>query len=427
MRRHAVPPAVVAFALISLGCDQMATGPDLPRDVGPSLAIERASESPTALVLGGTCIDSGSPVSWWPGEGNNDDVAGTNPITLRSGGVTFAPGVVGQGFRFDQTLGEQPFMEIDDSPDLRPATFTIDLWAQRFSAGQNYDIVGNILVLKAIDDDDQFAGLSYFISWNNADKILAWLFFEDVGAPVILEGTSVHPFGSILHVALTYNGTTATLYVNGTAEATFDPPGSPVVAYGPGAVVVGSTFRAVRTRFPRSPDGIIDELEIFDYALTLDQIREIYETEGACKLRYESSPEVDIDIKPGSEDNPINLGAGGGKSGKGKGKGNANIPVAILTTNDFDASTVDVSTVTLGDDDEDTVGVIVKKNDTLQAALEDVDDDGDLDLLMHFSIADLVASEDLDESTTQLCVNGSTLDGDAIHGCDMVAIVGGDA
>ena len=214
-------------------------------------------------------------------------------------------------------------------------------------------------------------------------------------------------------------------------------------------MIVGATLRAVRTQFPRSPDGIIDELEIFDYALTPGQIQAIYDTEGACKVAPEPYPDVDIDIKPGSDDNPINLGGKSakseksaksgeerqsGKSGKSakskkskkskrSGKGNANIPVAILTTDDSDASKVDVSTVTLGDDD-DTVGVIVKKNDTLQAALEDVDDDGDLDLLMHFSIADLVDSGDLDESTTQLCVNGLTLEGDAIHGCDSVTIVG---
>ena len=188
-------------------------------------------------------------------------------------------------------------------------------------------------------------------------------------------------------------------------------------------MVVGATFQAARNSFPRSPDGIIDESEIFNYALTGDQIEQIHSTEGACKLPEEPSPEVDVDIKPGSNDNPINLGAGSGKNGKGK--GNANIPVAILTTADFDAAMVDVSTVTLGDDDADVVLVTLKKNGTPQAAPEDVNDDGDLDLVMHFRIADLVISGDLNELTTQLCVNGLTLGGDAIHGCDTVTIVGG--
>ncbi len=72
-----------------------------------------------------------------------------------------------------------------------------------------------------------------------------------------------------------------------------------------------------------------------------------------------------------------------------------------------------------------TVGVTVKKNGTLRAALKDVDNDGDLDLVMHFRIPALVASGDLDEFTTELCVNGSTTGGDEITGCDFVTIVGG--
>jgi hypothetical protein len=130
--------------------------------------------------------------------------------------------------------------------------------------------------------------------------------------------------------------------------------------------------------------------------------------------------EVDVDIKPGGDENPINLRAGG-KSGRG----NANVPVAILSTDDFDAATVDVSTVTLGNDDSDVVGVIVKKNGSFQAGLEDVDEDGDLDLVLHFSVAELVSSGDLNELSVELCLNGATLDGDAVHGCDGVSIVGG--
>ena len=149
--------------------------------------------------------------------------------------------------------------------------------------------------------------------------------------------------------------------------------------------------------------------------------------------------DVLVDIKPGSDDNPINLGRGdksaksdkSDKSGKraksGKsaksGRGNANLPVAILGTADFDVTTVDLSTVTLGE--SQTVGVTVKKNGMYQAGLKDVNSDGYPDLVMHFRIAALVASFDLDEFTTELCVNGSTSGGDEIAGCDFVTIVGG--
>ena len=39
-------------------------------------------------------------VSWWPGDGNAQDIIGPNDGTLQ-GGATFAPGVVGEAFKLN--------------------------------------------------------------------------------------------------------------------------------------------------------------------------------------------------------------------------------------------------------------------------------------------------------------------------------------
>ena len=130
-------------------------------------------------------------------------------------------------------------------------------------------------------------------------------------------------------------------------------------------------------------------------------------TTGSCII------EVDIDIKPGSDPNSINP--------KSKGR----LPVAILTTDDFDASDVDVSTVTLGNDDDNDTPVAARKKGTLMAELEDVDGDNDLDLILHFETRALVDNGDLDGSTTELILNGKTSGDQAIKGSDSVNIVGG--
>lgn len=273
LRKHLLPAAAITFALTFLGCDMSLVGPDIAPDLPDMgdlkdvLTFEQVTFSATASVETSTCVAPGSAVSWWPGEDNFDDVAGTNPITRHSG-VRFEPSVVGQGFRFE--LG-QPFLEIDDAPDLRPATFTIDFWAQRFGPGQNNDDeVGNVLVGKGIMDGSLTGSVvSYFVSWRADDRIVASITFEDedfsTGAvPLRMIGTSVHPFGSVVHVALSFDGTTATLYINGIAEDTYDATGQPPVAYGPGSVVVGAAIEiARRWGFPRSLDGIVDELELF--------------------------------------------------------------------------------------------------------------------------------------------------------------------
>ena len=80
---------------------------------------------------------------WWPGDGSGNDLAGTNNATLQGGANASTPGLVGLGFSFDGTNG---YVQIPDSPLLRPANLTVEAWVQFSSlnssgtapAGQQY-------------------------------------------------------------------------------------------------------------------------------------------------------------------------------------------------------------------------------------------------------------------------------------------------
>ena len=105
--------------------------------------------------------------------------------------------------------------------------------------------------------------------------------------------------------------------------------------------------------------------------------------------------EVIIDIKPGSYLNSINL--------KSRGK----IPVAILTTADFDANYVDPNTC------------VFASAEPLRWNREDVDHDGDYDMLFHFMTQELELTNECNEATLE----GETIDGVQITGTDSVNIV----
>lgn len=112
---------------------------------------------------------------------------------------------------------------------------------------------------------------------------------------------------------------------------------------------------------------------------------------------------VDIDIKPGSYPNPINPGSQGV------------IPIAILTTDDFDAATVDPASISIAGR-----GVAVRgKAEKLMARLEDVDGDGDKDLLVQVE----TQSDGAVWVSGTVVLTGNTYDGLPIVGQDDIIIV----
>jgi hypothetical protein len=117
--------------------------------------------------------------------------------------------------------------------------------------------------------------------------------------------------------------------------------------------------------------------------------------------------EVGVDIKPGGNENPVNLGSKGV------------LPVAVLTTADFDALSIDDDTLEFGDPETETGGVV----NPLRTSEEDVDDDGDVDLVMHFSIPELVDADALDADSVGAVLTGLTVDDRAFIGADVVRIV----
>lgn len=108
---------------------------------------------------------------------------------------------------------------------------------------------------------------------------------------------------------------------------------------------------------------------------------------------------VGIDIKPGSDPNSINP--------KSKGK----IPVAILTSDEFQANTVDPSTVRFGPSGAKAVN---------KAGTEDVDKDGDLDLVLHFNSQET----GIQCGDPSAVLTGATNSGQAIQGEDAIRTVG---
>lgn len=123
---------------------------------------------------------------------------------------------------------------------------------------------------------------------------------------------------------------------------------------------------------------------------------------------------ISIDVLPGSSTNPIRL------NDRGQGR----LPVAVLSHGGFDAGQLDPSTVTLSDGNGSGTPVATRRNGTLMAEREDVDGDGDIDLILHFERAALIDNGDLSSASTSLVLSGLNTDGcEALQGSDAVRVM----
>jgi hypothetical protein len=120
-----------------------------------------------------------------------------------------------------------------------------------------------------------------------------------------------------------------------------------------------------------------------------------------------------IDIKPGSRVNPVNCRPSQGV-----------IPVAILTTDTFDALTVDHTSVRFGPGEASEARVTHRPgnrdrgpgNLVVRRQEADVDCDGRLDLVMHFRLADA----SIPCGATSATLTGTTFGGRELIGSDVV-------
>jgi hypothetical protein len=115
---------------------------------------------------------------------------------------------------------------------------------------------------------------------------------------------------------------------------------------------------------------------------------------------YSAVQAVAMDIKPGDTSNTLNLRSRGV------------VPVTILTTEEFDATSIDVTSLRFGATGEEASAV--------RAIFNDADNDGDTDLLVFFRTEET----GVDCETLFTYLSGLTFEGAKIAGTDSVNIVG---
>lgn len=251
--------------------------------VGGSLVILVAL-TVVGLAAAQICVESPSGlVSWWPGDGSPNDIQSSNNGGLE-GGATFDVGMVGQAFKFNGANGGGSVnLGNVTAFDFTPtSSFTLDAWVKSFSLTDPLVQDTQFIISLNYQCSSTFQGLAISNTSGNA-------FFgvrDENGVGVFIASPSPLSLNTFHHIAgvreVTVSGKTVNLYVDGVLVATAPDPST-----GP---LARNTIDFIGSRSPcldtGTFNGLIDEVEIFDRAVTATEIAAIFNagSSGKCKM-----------------------------------------------------------------------------------------------------------------------------------------------
>jgi hypothetical protein len=242
-------------------------------------------------------------ISWWPGDGNANDIQSGFNGTLQ-GGVTFSAGEVDQAFTFNGTDGEVilPNSASARSLNFGPTdSFTIDAWikpdlsvlgTQRAIVVLTYVCSVEVIELFVLTD----GRIDFDIRDSNGINPAA------VSPSSILDGNWHHVAG--VRDVSTH---TITLYLDGTSVASVTDTTTGTFTRSDGQNRIGSIPVACPTdRYFWK--GQIDEVEVFGRALNATEVANIFNagSAGKCKTGCISAPSGLVSWWPG-DGNPSDI------------------------------------------------------------------------------------------------------------------------
>jgi len=252
--------------------------------IAPAAAVHygMSNEGNHALQLAYCPQPSSGLAGWWPGEGNAQDIIGGNNGTLQNG-ATFAVGKVGQAFRF---TADNDRVELGNPKNLQLSggDFSVDAWV-------NYDLADlstDGAIVSKMGDYPTVNGDGWILA-RQADNHF-WFCFGGGGdngctptAATTVISATMATNGTWYHIAGVKSGNEFAIYVNGIKEASKPLPTlTDTDAY---PAFIGDS------RLRHQMLGLIDEVGIYNRALSAADIQGIYYAGGAglCK------PAADVD------------------------------------------------------------------------------------------------------------------------------------
>lgn len=239
-------------------------------------------------------------VAWFTGDGNANDISGNVNNGTLQGGLTYAVGKVGQGFQFDASLSGS--VSVADAPSLNPtAQISVEGWVyptldfifpntMAIIVNKETNAAGQFEMARRNSNNNCPSGGG--IPTGNLAVYIAGIsgLPDDCGGWV--NGNALLPLNTWSHVAMTYDGANLRAFVNGVNTRT-------VAATGAIPTTNGILRWGKRVMNAEAWVGQMDEMSIYNRALTATEIRDQFYAGSGGKYKGATNPTVSNKTKTG--------------------------------------------------------------------------------------------------------------------------------
>lgn len=237
-------------------------------------------------------------IGWWPGDGNANNLLGTNNGTLQGGATASAPGLVGNAFTFD---GTNNFVQIPNSPILQPTNLTIEAWIKFTgldSAGTGPAAGVQNIIFKQNKQSSSFEGFDLGKTRVSGSDYFRFIVSSASGQTATIRSSTIISTGIWYHVAAVRGPNFTQLYVNGILERQTNV--SFAQSYGTQPLYFGTTGQSY---WDRRFKGNLDEVSLYDRALDSNDIAAVYAAgaAGKCKAPAIIAPPQNQFAQPGTD------------------------------------------------------------------------------------------------------------------------------
>ena len=236
----------------------------------------------TVLPQTATCSLPLGIVSWWPLDSSGQDVLDGNSGTVLGG--QFVPAEVASGFNSSSGMISMP-----SAPNLNVSQFTLESWLRaddisprnmvivwKGAVGSGYNLATpyalQVSVLPQITSQGSVFGVT------GPGKISVML-TDGIHDQIYLSNSALSVDERFHHVAATVDGQTVRIYIDGQQDASYPQMVTP---FSPSSTFfqVGGILNLTTNNF----QGVIDELALYNRALTAPEIQAIFVsgTAGKC-------------------------------------------------------------------------------------------------------------------------------------------------